>query len=67
MSNQDSTPDYDNFLDDLQWLCDQYGIYIEGCGCCDSPWLTCKDKAHYKVTDTSRSMALTLEYKDEDR
>ncbi len=27
------------FLQELTALSDKYGIYIEGCGCCGSPWL----------------------------
>lgn len=27
------------FLQELTTLSDKYEIYIEGCGCCGSPWL----------------------------
>ena len=27
------------FLQELTALSDKYDIYIEGCGCCGSPWL----------------------------
>lgn len=27
------------FLHELTLLCDKYGIFIKGCGCCGSPWL----------------------------
>ena len=27
------------FLQELTALSDKYEIYIEGCGCCGSPWL----------------------------
>lgn len=28
-----------SFLQELTALSDKYEIYIEGCGCCGSPWL----------------------------
>jgi hypothetical protein len=28
------------FLDKLSKLSDEYNIYIKGCGCCGSPWLS---------------------------
>ena len=29
----------ENFLNELEKLCDSYNIYIGGCGCCGSPYL----------------------------
>jgi hypothetical protein len=29
----------ERFLQELTALSDKYEIYIEGCGCCGSPWL----------------------------
>jgi len=29
----------ESFLQELTALSDKYEIYIEGCGCCGSPWL----------------------------
>ena len=34
----------ENFLNDLENLCDTYNIYIGGCGCCGSPYLYRIDK-----------------------
>lgn len=28
------------FLQELTKLCDKYQMYIEGCGCCGSPWIS---------------------------
>lgn len=30
----------ERFLQELSALSDRYKIYIEGCGCCGSPWLS---------------------------
>lgn len=37
------------FLQELTALSDKYDIYIDGCGCCGSPWI--KDKRTGKEYD----------------
>lgn len=36
------------FLKELTELSEKYNIYIQGCGCCGSPWIWCEeDKKDY--------------------
>lgn len=42
--NLKETPEFtrarlQHFLKELTILCDKYGFYIQGCGCCGSPWV----------------------------
>ena len=36
-----------SYLDELEKLNDKYGLYIEGCGCCGSPYLV--DKTNNRI------------------
>jgi hypothetical protein len=27
------------FLREYEALCQKYGLFVEACGCCDSPWI----------------------------
>ena len=38
--NEDAEQASENFLKDLTVLTLKYGLVVEGCGCCESPWLT---------------------------
>lgn len=31
--------DVEAFLDEYEALCSKHGLFVEGCGCCDSPYL----------------------------
>jgi len=30
---------YRNFLREYEKLCKKYGVFIDACGCCNSPWM----------------------------
>jgi len=38
-AKQDLERTIQKFLEEYEQICKKYGIYIEGCGCCDSPYL----------------------------
>lgn len=37
------------FLKELSKISKKYQIYIEGCGCCNSPFLTGEDKSYHNA------------------
>lgn len=47
-----------DFLKELTILCEKHGIFINGCGCDGSPWLTNKT--------TEENYGDNLSYNDED-
>ena len=40
----------ENFIKGLEELCKEHGIYIDSCGCCNSPWLE-DAETHERLAD----------------
>ncbi len=46
---EETKPDIEGFLTRLQALSDEFGIYIDGCGCDGSPWLETADLSQGQI------------------